>query len=522
MMLSQLLRPYLSSDAFGSGANVNGLNLDTHIHGLVTDNRDVKTGDCFIALAGITHHGKEFITDAVSRGAAAVLVDQSDLDGVLNQQNAASNKTSVPIIGIENLETQVNHIILDFYRLSSSVLDLKLLAVTGTNGKSSITRFAAQMNHGLNQPTGLMGTLGFGVWPNVVESKNTTPELAVLLRQFALMQEQGAQQVMMEVSSHGIAQKRIEGLSFNSAVFANLSQDHLDFHNDMEEYFSIKRSLFLSPNLQHAIINADDEYGQRLLADEAIKAQKISYGFSPEADVRVIDWNTHGSSISASITTPWGDSSFTINMVGDFNLANVLAAISLLVLNSEYSFSDIIDSIQHITSAPGRMQSYSKPDSAAVVVDFAHTPAALENVLTALRKGQRKGQSKTLSVVFGCGGNRDADKRAKMARIAQLLADRVVFTADNPRTESLDQIFNNMKEGLDSTDSTSIVIETDRTQAIENELSILGGNDLLLIAGKGHENYQDIAGEKISYSDEAVLIVMGYQNVTHSIGEKNL
>lgn len=512
--LSKLLSPYLSQ----LNSDSHTLSLDCQIHGLVTDNRDVRTGDCFIALAGITHHGKEFIADAVSRGAVAILVDESDLESVLNQQHTASSKTSVPIVGIQNLSTQVNHIILDFYRLSSSVLDLKLLAVTGTNGKSSITRFAAQMSHALNQPAGLMGTLGFGVWPNVVESKNTTPELAILLRQFELMQEQGAQQVMMEVSSHGIAQKRIEGLSFNSAVFSNLSQDHLDFHHSMEEYFSIKRSLFLSTDLQHAIINADDEYGQRLLSDNAIRAQKISYGFSSLADVRVINWHSYGSYITASITTPWGDARFTINMVGDFNLANVLAAISLLVLNSDHSFSDIIDSIQHITSAPGRMQSYSKPDSATVVVDFAHTPAALENVLTALIKGH----SNTLSVVFGCGGNRDTDKRAKMARIAQLLADRVVFTADNPRTESLDIIINQMKEGLDLADSTPVVVESDRAQAIENELSILGSNDLLLIAGKGHENYQEIAGEKLPYSDEGVLVAMGYQNVTHTIGEQRV
>lgn len=512
--LSKLLSPYLSQ----LNSDSHTLSLDCQIHGLVTDNRDVRTGDCFIALAGITHHGKEFIADAVSRGAVAILVDESDLESVLNQQNKASSKTSVPIVGIHNLSTQVNHIILDFYRLSSSVLDLKLLAVTGTNGKSSITRFAAQMSHALKQPAGLMGTLGFGVWPNVVESKNTTPELAILLRQFALMQEQGAQQVMMEVSSHGIAQKRIEGLSFNSAVFSNLSQDHLDFHNNMEEYFSIKRSLFLSTDLQHAIINADDEYGQRLLSDNAIRAQKISYGFSSLADVRVIDWHSYGSYITASITTPWGDARFTINMVGDFNLANVLAAISLLVLNSDHSFSDIIDSIQYITSAPGRMQSYNKLGSATVVVDFAHTPAALENVLTALIKGH----SNTVSVVFGCGGNRDTSKRAKMARVAQLLADRVVFTADNPRTESLDKIINNMKEGLDSADSTPIVIESDRALAIENELSTLGSNDLLLIAGKGHEHYQEIAGEKVPYSDEGVLVAMGYQNVTHLIGEESL
>lgn len=488
---------------------------DVKIKGLVTDNRDVKAGDCFIALAGIHRHGKEFIEDAIARGANAILLEgESWADPNAQQQAEISYQDNIPVIEINNLKLIVNKILIDFYQAAkanaSTVFDMRLLGVTGTNGKSSITRFVAQMSHGLNQTTGLMGTLGFGVWPNIAESKNTTPELAVLLRQFALMQAQGAKQVAMEVSSHGIEQKRIENLTFDSAVFSNLTQDHLDYHGDMENYFSIKRELFLLPGLRNAIINIDDEYGQRLLADDAISAKKISYGFSADADVRVVSWQTTASSISTSITTPWGDASFTINMVGDFNLANVLAAISLLAVEERFVFADIIESIKHITPAPGRMQTYVKASSATAVIDFAHTPDALNNVLTTLRK-QTQGQ---LAVVFGCGGNRDAAKRPLMTQIAQSLADRIVLTADNPRAENLQTIIADMKTGLVVAESdTNVATELDRASAIKLALSALKEGDLLLIAGKGHEAYQDIAGTKIPYSDESTLLALGYKEI---------
>jgi UDP-N-acetylmuramoyl-L-alanyl-D-glutamate--2,6-diaminopimelate ligase len=496
---------------------------DISITGLVTDNRDVKAGDCFIALAGITHHGKEFIGDAITRGACAVLIDAGDdFNSVNNNEIDQKIMTTIPIVSVSRLTDNVNNIVLDFYRQESAVDDLPLMAVTGTNGKSSITRFAAQMCHQLNHPTGLMGTLGFGVWPNVVESKNTTPELAVLLRQFSLMKEQGAQQVMMEVSSHGIAQKRIEGLVFETAVFSNLTQDHLDYHGDMETYYDIKRALFLLPTLKHAIINIDDEYGQRLMDDAAICAQKISYGFSSTANVRVLNWSSNGSSIDASISTPWGEAEFNINMVGDFNLSNVLAAISILVLEKVGTFTEVISALPAVTSAPGRMQTYSKDDCANVVIDFAHTPAALSNVLTTLVGNIKTMKSESrLSIVFGCGGNRDADKRPQMAAIAQAIADRVILTADNPRTENFENIIDDMQAGLkldsDSNELVQVTVEQDRTTAIQMALSELSGDDILLIAGKGHENYQDINGVKIPYSDEQVLFSLGYRSASNDI-----
>jgi UDP-N-acetylmuramoyl-L-alanyl-D-glutamate--2,6-diaminopimelate ligase len=510
MNMNQLLVPYIRTSTERS-EQIDLPIPSVHIEGLVTDNRDVNPGDCFIALAGITQHGKVFIDDAVARGATSILLEvaEEDIAGV-NENLNISYRAGVPVIAVNNLKAIVNKILIDFYQLSSSAFNMRLMAVTGTNGKSSITRFAAQMSHGLQQPTGLMGTLGFGVWPNITASKNTTPELAVLLRQFAMMKTQGAAQVAMEVSSHGIEQQRIEGLTFETAVFANLSQDHLDYHGDMESYFAIKRQLFISPKLQHAIINIDDEYGQRLFVDEAISAKKISYGFSAAADVRVVDWTMRSDAIDAVITTPWGDASFSINMVGDFNLANVLAAISLLAVEKQFSFTEIIDSIKHISAAPGRMQTYSKAGCASAVVDFAHTPDALKNVLATLKK-QSQGK---LAVVFGCGGNRDASKRPQMANIAQTFADRIVLTADNPRKENVKNIIEDMQAGLVDSASELVSIELDRGKAIALVLAELNADDLLLIAGKGHEAYQDIAGIKIPYSDEATLLSLGYQDIT--------
>lgn len=497
--LVRLLAPYLVESQW-ENAQKKFSNLV--ISGFVSDNRDVKNGDCFIALAGITHHGKDFIDDAIARGANAIL---------LESEAAHYFHSDIPVICLPDLKAQINAILIDFYRQAKSALAMPLLAVTGTNGKSSITRFVAQMSDALNKPCGLMGTLGFGVWPNIRESKNTTPELAVLLRQFALMQEQGAQQVAMEVSSHGIEQKRIQGLTFSSAVFANLSQDHLDYHGDMESYFAIKRELFLSPGLANAIINIDDEYGQRLLADESISAQKISYGFSKDADVRVTDWHVQDSAITAEISTPWGEASFSINMVGDFNLANVLAAISLLALDGDFSLAEIIASISAISPAPGRMQAYSKKGAVNAIVDFAHTPDALNNVLVTLRK-QTQGQ---LVLVFGCGGDRDASKRGQMTAIAQRLADQVILTSDNPRTEDINAIIADMKTGLDQALNKPMSIVLDRQLAITQAVSELKPEDVLLIAGKGHENYQEIDGEKIPYSDEGVLFALGYQDISH-------
>ncbi|MGK0247759.1 MAG: UDP-N-acetylmuramoyl-L-alanyl-D-glutamate--2,6-diaminopimelate ligase [Oleispira sp.] len=510
MKLSQLLAPYGLSDVKTPEHTI----PEVDVQGLVTDNRDVKSGDCFIALAGITHHGKIFIDDAIKRGAIAILLEAEKSDEAGVQQSLdITYRSGIVIITVGDLKTRLNKILIDFYQLSNIAFDMRLMAVTGTNGKSSITRFATQMSHCLHQCTGLMGTLGYGVWPNIVESKNTTPELAVLLRQFALMKSNGAEQVVMEVSSHGIEQKRIEGLTFETAVFANLSQDHLDYHGDMESYFAIKRQLFLLPKLQYAIINIDDEYGQRLLFDEHITAKKISYGFHKKANVRVISMSMMGESINASITTPWGDADVTINMVGDFNLANVLAAICLLAVENKFSFVEIIDAIKCITPAPGRMQTYSKIGCTSVVVDYAHTPDALKNVLVTLKK-QTLGK---LALVFGCGGNRDSDKRPKMASIAQDLADIVIFTADNPRKENPEVIIEHMKAGINSSDPTVIKIELDRGKAIALALAELNGTDLLLIAGKGHETYQDINGVKIPYSDEETLLSLGYHDVAQPI-----
>ena len=511
MNLIELLTPFI--------LNAQPTIPNIQIAGLVTDNRDLVVGDCFIALAGLSQHGKTFIDDAITKGASAILLDGEHNESLVVEKQKAEihYQANVPVIEIQNLKTFINALIIHFYQHheahAASVFDMPLWGVTGTNGKSSITRFVAQMSTALQQPSGLMGTLGYGVWPDISASKNTTPELAILLRQFSAMQRAGAQTIAMEVSSHGIEQNRIQGLTFYAAVFSNLSQDHLDYHGDMESYFAIKRELFLGEHLRYAIINIDDDYGQRLLADTSITAQKISYGFNPNADIRVLKSTSSTTTIDASITTPWGDADFTINMVGDFNLANVLAAIGLLAVQNVFEFQHIINAVQAITPAPGRMQTYSKTNCPTVVVDFAHTPDALSNVLSTLVK-QTQGR---LGVVFGCGGNRDTSKRPLMAAIAQQFADYVCLTTDNPRHENIESIIIDMQAGftgnVDNENNAMISVELDRQQAIVQTLTHFNQHDMVLVAGKGHEAYQDIKGEKIPYSDEAVLLAQGYQDI---------
>ena len=472
------------------------------VSGIVTDNRDVQSGDIFIALAGAHHHGRQFIQDAISRGCAAVLVEADAL-------NSEEQATQVSVIAIPELKNVLSLLLAEFYQ-SVEFNQANMIGVTGTNGKSSIVRFITQLAAANNKTAGIMGTLGFGIWPDVKVSKNTTPEQAVLLRQINAMQNQGAEFIAMEVSSHGIAEKRTQGVNFDTAVFCNLSQDHLDFHGDMEAYYQTKRELFLTVGLQYAVINADDDYGQRLLADGEITAQKISYGLNPSSsedrpDVWVKSYQVSISGIQAEIVTPWGEAEISFSLMGDFNLSNMLATIAALMVNDQFELVELTAHLNQISAPAGRMEMYRPEKSAdpVAVIDFAHTPDALNNVLVALN-AHKSGE---LAVVFGCGGDRDSSKRALMGSSAEM-ADKIWLTSDNPRSEKAADIVDMIQEGITDTET---FVELDRESAIRSAIDLLKGDDLLLIAGKGHEDYQEISGEKIPYSDQAVLLASGYQ-----------
>lgn len=480
-----------------NGSLAMNITADNLVAGIVTDNRDVKAGDLFVALAGAHHHGRQFIADAISRGCSAILVE--------TEQLTTSEKISaVPVFAVAGLKALLPVLLARFYH-SVNFDKLNLLAVTGTNGKSSIVRFITQLAAACDTKAAIMGTLGYGIWPDVKASKNTTPEQAVVLRQLHDMQQQGAQLVAMEVSSHGIAEKRIAGIAFNGAVFCNLSQDHLDFHGDMESYFQTKRQLFVADDLSLAVICADDEYGQRLLKDTQVCAQKISYGLAADADVHASNVSMNQQGLQADITTPWGKASISVPLIGEFNLNNVLASIAALVASGQFSLAEVLAHLDVVTAPPGRMETYLSEQSEhpLAIVDFAHTPDAISTVLKTLKPHARR----RLAIVFGCGGNRDQEKRALMGQASEV-ADQIWLTSDNPRTESIDEIISMIKTGIRNTAAT---VEIDRSQAIIDAVNELSGDDILLVAGKGHEDYQEIAGKKIAYSDAGVLTGLGYR-----------
>jgi len=475
---------------------------DYLITGIVTDNRDVQAGDLFIALAGAHHHGRQFIDDAIQRGCSAVLVETDVL-------TAEEKSTPVPVISVPQLKNSLPGLLAKFYQ-AVEFNKANMIGVTGTNGKSSIVRFITQLAAANHKTAGIMGTLGFGIWPEINSSKNTTPEQAVLLRQVNQMQNQGAEVIAMEVSSHGIAEKRIQGVNFDTAIFCNLSQDHLDFHGDMEAYYLTKRELFLGQDLRYAIVNADDEYGQRLLADKGVGAQKISYGIASYSAVSAPNvWAKHyqvtTSGIEADIVTPWGEASVNVSLMGDFNLSNVLAAIAALMVTGQFELKELTAKLDQLSAPAGRMEMYRPATSEAPValIDFAHTPDALHHVLTALN-AHKVGE---LAVVFGCGGDRDNSKRALMGSVAEL-ADKIWLTSDNPRSENVEDIIKMIQRGIKNTET---FVEVDRQVAIEHAIARLTSEDLLLIAGKGHEDYQEVRGHKMPYSDQTVLFSAGYQ-----------
>jgi len=485
MMLSHWLKRFIAVES----------QFDREISGVINDNREVQAGDCFVAMAGLTRHGKEFISDAIEKGAVAVLCEAT-----VNQVYVTDQQ--VPVFEIENLTQLLPELLHDFYRED---LLLPIYGVTGTNGKSSVAGFVAQLARMNQSAFGIVGTLGRGVWPEVKTSQNTTPELTKLLRDFSEMKAQNANGIVMEVSSHGISEGRVQGIEFDTAVFTNLSRDHLDYHGSIENYFSVKRRLFLSENLQHALINIDDEFGRQLYIDDAIKAEKISYGFSENADVRVTRWSMQNGMLAANIQSPWGEGELILPLAGKFNLSNALAAISLLVLHG-FDYSQLLMQASQLQAIDGRMETYLSKDKTqpTVVVDFAHTPDALSNVLQALREQQPN----ELGVVFGCGGDRDQGKREMMGKMADQFADRIWITSDNPRSESPEKIIEQVKLGVET---HSAEIKVDRTNAIQSAVNDLTGKDLLLLAGKGHEDYQEVAGTKHPYSDAAVIIDLGYR-----------
>ncbi len=472
---------------------------DRDIYGLSMDSRKVQAGDLFLACTGQqARHGHEFIADAIQAGAVAVAYT---LDGGIgNEARVAISDVpvKVPAFGIAQLGQQAGVIAARFYDDPSR--DLFVVGITGTNGKTSCSQFIAQA---LNEDAlaGVIGTLGNGLYGNLQQTSHTTPDALSLHGLLAGMRAAGAVSVAMEVSSHALEQGRVNGVVFDAAVFTNLSRDHLDYHGDMVSYGRAKQRLFAMPELRYAIINADDGFGRELLRSLPANVEAIAYALDDVEDVRckqvvrgtLLSQGLDG--LNLQVASPWGEAQVTSRLLGRFNASNLLAVLATLVA-SGIPFNVAIEKLARLQPVPGRMECYGgRYGKPLVVVDYAHTPDALGQVLQSLREHCQD----ALWVVFGCGGDRDRGKRPLMGAIAQRHADHVVLTDDNPRHENAEGIIADIRAGLRP--SPSVHVERDRAQAIAWAVTRATGRDVVLIAGKGHEDYQLIGDVKLNFSD---------------------
>ena len=469
------------------------IQVDCWVTGIAIDSRKVQVGDLFLAYRGATVDGHDFIIDAINKGAVAVLCEDILLDELVLP-------TEVPIIIVPDVKNQVGLIAAKFYGYPSR--ELTVIGVTGTNGKTSITQFIASALTNLGTPCGVIGTIGVGFPGNLSPLINTTPDPVTLQHWLFKLREEGARAVAMEVSSHSLVQQRVSGINFKIAVFTNLTREHLDYHGTMEEYGAAKKILFTQPGLQYAIINTDDAFGQQLIKELKdllnVYAYTIQDTVTEVPTIKVNATKLDITGIGANVTTPWGKGVLKSCLLGRFNLSNLGAVLAVLGI-MKIEVDAALMGIAKLETVKGRMQTFGGDKKPLVVVDYAHKPYALEQALLTLR-GYCHG---ALWCVFGCGGNRDRGKRPMMGQIAERYSDHIIITSDNSRTEDPQQIINDILQGLLC--PWAAEVEQDRRAAIAHAVDCAHVDDVILIAGKGHEDYQIIGKEKLPFSDQEVV-----------------
>jgi UDP-N-acetylmuramoyl-L-alanyl-D-glutamate--2,6-diaminopimelate ligase len=457
------------------------------VTGISDDSRSVCTGDLFVAVQGDASDGHDYVSAAVDAGAVAVLAERSV-------------QANVPVVIAEDLKRQRSAIADLIYGEPSGAMTC--VGVTGTNGKTSIACFIAELVEKLGKPAGYMGTIGWGE-PGDLSPASLTTESAIMVQaRLAGFRDRALDWAVLEVSSHALDQHRVDAVRFNYAVFSNLSRDHLDYHEDFESYGRAKARLFRFPDLSAAVINLDDEFGRRLIAELDRAVPVLSYGEHGEADVRWSALEFHGAGVRGHFCTPWGAADFDLPLYGDFSVANVAAALCVLC-DAGWSLAAVIRALESLTPVPGRMEFFA--GSPTLVVDYAHTPDALAKMLAALRPHLQSGsadQPARLICLCGCGGDRDRGKRPLMAAAACAGADEVWLTSDNPRSEDPAAIIDDMLTGVP--ESAPVQVCVDRREAIEAAIRSAGPRDLVVIAGKGHEDYQEINGQKLPFDDRAI------------------
>lgn len=482
MQLKELASLFPVSRLSGDGS--------TEITGVETDSRKVKTGDLFICLPGHVSDGHDYAQAAVQKGAAAIIAERETGAGV-------------PTLYVKDsrvaMAVAANH----FYGYPSK--ELKVIGVTGTNGKTTTTYIIEKILQDQGHQTGLMGTIQMKIGSEVFPVENTTQESLAIQQSFRKMKEAGAEYCIMEVSSHALDLGRVKGIRYRSALFTNLTQDHLDYHNTMEEYRSAK-GLFFSrlgneydgdpDNRQYVVLNADDEASDYFA--HLTSAPVITYGIEKEADVRASDISVTVRGTEFKLTTFRGEKTVKLKLIGKFNVYNSLGAIAATLLEG-VPLVDIKNSLEGMAIVEGRMEPVDEGQEFLAIVDYAHSPDGLENALTTIREFA---EGKVITV-FGCGGDRDKTKRPKMGKIAGHYSDFVFATSDNPRSEDPEAILEDIRPGLLEAGLTDDRFEliADRRTAISKAVEKAGPKDVILIAGKGHETYQIIAGISHHFDD---------------------
>lgn len=459
---------------------------------ITIDSRKANAATIFCAYPGTVVDGRDFILSAIKNGCNVILYEE------INSKISADimQNKDITLIKIANLQLYVGYIAaLKHGNIANQSYNI---AVTGTNGKTSISYWLNQVYTKLQKKAGLIGTLGAGIYPNIVYNNMTTPDPITLQDTFSNFANKNVDMVVMETSSHAIHQGRINGIEFKSAIFTNLTQDHLDYHLTMENYYQAKKDLFYWQNLENAIINVDDKYGMRLYEElSGVVSNKnlqiMTYGIN-HGDVRASNVRVAISGTKFDLSYNNETISIIVGIIGKFNVYNILAITCQLIIDG-YNLSRIKEILTSITPVNGRMDAIINKNKPLIVVDFSHTPDSLENAILTLKEIEHRGK---LYCVFGCGGNRDKLKRPIMGEIASRLADVVIVTSDNPRFEEPNEIIDNIVVGIK--DQKYIRIE-DRHEAIKYAIENASSNDIVLIAGKGHEDYQEIEGIKHHFSD---------------------
>ncbi len=475
---------------------------------ITLDSRSVSPGSLFLACGGRSTHGLRYARQAIERGARAILYDRAgpgaELAAEVTAAGADRNDSGTFIAGLEHLERHTGLLADRFFDHPSQALTVA--GITGTNGKTTCAWLLAQALRELGRPAGYLGTLGYGIPPTVTPTGHTTPDVVSVHRQLAELRELGAECVGMEVTSHAMDQERVAAVRFSTAAFTNLTRDHLDYHGTMEAYGAAKARLLQWPTLRYRIINVDDGFGRELAAQAALGRLIITsrttlpaQSLSQAQFVRAVRVQAEPTGLVLQIESSWGNAALNAPLVGDFNADNVLTVLAVL-LAWDTPLPHATAALASCRAPSGRMELFGGTGPGPLaIVDFAHTPDGLQKALRAARAHCRG----RLRVVFGCGGDRDLGKRPLMGSLAVELADQVILTDDNPRTEDPARIVHEILAGVPNT--AAVVIEHDRARAIQLALRDSGPGDVVLVAGKGHEDYQIYGTTRRPFSDQQVI-----------------